>query len=181
MVKEPFLFNCYKHHLWFLRERVRQVGNMRELAKLAKELKVVGSSVMDMYEGTHSPAELVRLIERYLEWGKHLGYDEYREWLMGNNGYRLVQIIDGSEWVLRLGENRERYIHFHPARNSNRTFRLHSTSLKTALMACVYCQLNKCSVENLTVVNKIRSKYLDLPPLKALGYTSRMWRVLCYL
>jgi hypothetical protein len=54
---KPFLFNPLKHHLGFIREFINlNIDiNSSDLQDLAKDLKHLGSSVMDIYTGSYFP------------------------------------------------------------------------------------------------------------------------------
>ena len=53
-IHEPFLFNPLKHHLGFIREFINLNidKNGSDLHDLAKDLKRLGKSVMDIYTGS---------------------------------------------------------------------------------------------------------------------------------
>ena len=70
----------------------------------------------------------------------------------------------------KKGNLAERYIHIHPAKYSKHTIRVRATTLKTVLTLCV----NKIPIrddasQNLQTVNKQRSLFLQLSPIKSLN------------
>ena len=164
---EPVLLNCWKHHAGFIRSKIVEYKKHPETfrGQLQKEILLIGNSLMDLYLGDFTPAEIAASISTYLNLKKVSGRESYRSWLKEEgHTYRVIEIADRSRWTLRLGEKQERYLHIHPSRYSPNTIRVRSSSLKSAILLCI---LNgKDSPNILGQVNQIRKEYLDLPPLK---------------
>ena len=178
IIKEPFLFNCYKHHLGFIGQRICKVKNADDLATFVRELILTGSSVMDIYTGMLAPAEITACIEQFLIKEMYLSYGNYTEWINDSNHYRLIRISDNSSWILRKGASSSRYVHFHPARNSLHSIRANSTTLKTAAAAVAYSNIYNCKAVDISIINKVRKEFLDLSQLKTLTGKSPIMRLI---
>jgi hypothetical protein len=133
----PVLLNFWKHHAGAQRRQVEALSTAGPpaLKKLAGELVVIGTELMDLYIGTLSPAEIASQVLAALEADQRLALDAYRAWLIANGGYQVYTFAhDASRWVLRLGEETGRYVHVHPARWAPATLRVRANVLKTAVM-----------------------------------------------
>ncbi len=177
-IPEPILLNCWKHHAGFIKAMVSEYKNHSEsrAESFRKEILSIGGSIMDLYLGELTPAEIAGSITAFLKEMNVSGRQSYREWL-GEAGrdFREIEIKDQSGWTLRLGEKEERYIHIHPSRYSPHTIRVRSTSLKSAIMFCI---LNRGeTADTLTLINQIRREYLDLPPLKNMNSASAILKL----
>jgi hypothetical protein len=166
-VPSPVLFNTWKHHAGALRHRVASIVRRGEtaLAELAGELVVVGSKLMDLYTGSHSPAEVARLVLDSLEQDGQLEREAFRAWVELHGGYGLVAIDDGSSWVLRMAEAEERYVHLHPGRWVPHTCRVRANVLKTALMTLAHVGVHGGDPMDRVLVNRVRQQYLNLSPM----------------
>lgn len=164
----PILFNPWKHHAAFLRWRIHETiaAGPAALDELAKHLVVLGTELMDLYLGDRSPHDLGERILAQLHSDNCLSLDTYRAWIQANGGYRLLTLPeDGSQWVLRLGDEAERYVHVHPARWAPQTCRVKANVLKTAVMILAYTGIHGGDPLDRALVNQVRRGYLDLPPL----------------
>ena len=68
-IVEPFVFNPLKHHLEFMREFIylrTEVNTNSDIRMLIKELKHIGTSVMDVYTGSLSVEQICKEIKDYL-------------------------------------------------------------------------------------------------------------------
>jgi hypothetical protein len=68
-IPEPFQFNPLKHHLAFIREFIAvklTFENKIDGHALVKELRNIGSSVMDVYTGSLSIRDICGEIKNYL-------------------------------------------------------------------------------------------------------------------
>jgi len=162
LVPEPFLFNPLKHHVGYIKEFV--IENSREKKEnLIKELKHLGNSVMDVYTGKLSLLELCLDIETVLKNKFRSGEDEFsRRAGFKNNSYGIITISDGSQWILKYYRNRNRFIHFFPARYSPMTIRIKSNTLKSALLYIILVGKDFISGEDL---NNARLQ-IGLSPIK---------------
>jgi hypothetical protein len=109
-ITEPFLFNPLKHHLGFIMEFVNL--NVEEpvsdIQDLARELKHLGTSVMDIYTGSLSSVGICKEVETYLRGKDVLSHDAYSTWAGTNtNCYRIISLSDGSQWTLKYHDNKQ--------------------------------------------------------------------------
>jgi hypothetical protein len=170
-VPHPLLFNAWKHHAGWVRGRIAAAGAEGEgaLPRLADEVVVTGTKLMDFYTGRLSPWELgERVIERLRADGK-LDHAVYKPWVEASDGYVLLALPDdGSRWVLRLGDGGGRYVHLHTARYSPHSLRVPGVTLKTAILANTLARVRGRMFADLATVNEARKRYLDLPPVAKL-------------
>jgi hypothetical protein len=162
----PVLFNTWKHHAGALRHRIAACARRGApaLAELAGELVVVGSKLMDLYVGQYSPAELARLVLDQLQRDARLERDAFRAWVESQGGYGMVELDDGSRWVLRFADE-ERYAHLHPGRWVPQTRRVRANVLKTAVMTLAHVGVHGGDPLDLALVNRVRQTYLGLAPM----------------
>jgi hypothetical protein len=136
-IPEPFLFNPLKHHIGFIKEfinfNIDKAG--ADLVSVARDLRHLGSSVMDIYSGSISISNICLEAEEFLL-NKHLlKRKAYEVWIeTKKDDYRLIRLSDSSQWTLKFHDNPERFVHIFPARNSQHTFRVKSNTLKSALI-----------------------------------------------
>jgi hypothetical protein len=163
---EPFLFNPIKHHLGFIREFI----NLRaawvtenDLKNLTRELKHLGTSVTDVYNGALSISDICEEAQAFLTRNAIVQKDIFSTWVGTNmNDFKVIAFQDLSQWTLKYRNNVERYVHIFPARNSPHSFRVKSNTLKTAILYCIMIGKDFISADNL---NKIRP-LLGLSPIK---------------
>ena len=90
----------------------------------------------------------------------------YRAWLASGGGYQVIPFADdASRWVLRLGDEGDRYVHVHPARRAPATRRVRANVLKTAVMVLAYTGVRGGDPIDRTLVNAVRHAYLGLSPM----------------
>lgn len=147
------LFNAFKHHAGFLRERIARWT----LEEAAAEIVVIGHALMDLYTGPMPPDALSSWVMDELG---GMDRDEFAAWLAERGDYATLTHPEGTAWVLRLGEG-ERWVHLHPGRHSPNTVRVQANVLKTAILARVHGDAMR-----LETVNAVRREWLGLPPLK---------------
>jgi hypothetical protein len=137
-IPEPILFNPLKHHIGFIREFIfhrTEVNPDGDQKILIKELKHLGTSVMDVYTGSLLINEVCSEVIMFLQ-EKGLSNREYFSgWTVaGLNDFRIISLSDGSQWTLKYYDNNQRFVHIFPARGSPHTFRVKSNTLKSALL-----------------------------------------------
>jgi hypothetical protein len=162
------LLNTWKHHAAALRLRIREAiaDGPAGLDELANNLVVIGTELMDLYLGALSPRDIGERILTQLRSDKRLSLDAFRAWIAAGRGYRLLTLADdGSEWVLRMGDEADRYVHVHPARWAPKTCRVKANVLKTAVMILAYTSLHGGDPLEVNLVNQVRRDYLALTPL----------------
>ncbi len=134
---EPFLFSPLKHHLGFIREFINLNidKNVTDLQDLAKDLKHLGTSVMDIYTGSLTIRNILNETEAFLKQEDILSRETFSFWAgLNTKCFRIISLSDGSQWTLKFHPNPLRFVHIFPARNSQHTFRVKSNTLKSALI-----------------------------------------------
>jgi hypothetical protein len=162
------LLNTWKHHAAALRLRIHAVvqAGTPALDELAKRIVVIGTELMDLYTGVFTPAEIGAKLIAQLRAAGRLPLPVYRAWVAGNGGYCLLTFPeDESRWVLRLGDEGDRYIHVHPARWAPQTCRVRANVLKTTVMVLAHTGIYGGDPMDLGRVNDIRLQYLGLAPM----------------
>jgi len=165
-IPEPLLFNPLKHHLGYIKEFVTlkaEEGADTGKKDLTKELKHLGTSVMDVYSGTLTISRICKEIIEHLEHKNLIRRETYSEWTGVNvNDFRVIAISDSSHWTLKYHNNESRYIHIFPARSSPQSFRVKSNTLKSAVLYSVLIGKDFITADDL---NKVRP-LLGLSPIK---------------
>jgi len=165
-IREPILFNPLKHHLGFIREFInKNTGEESDEDQriLIKELKHLGTSVMDVYSGSLNINEICDEVLSLLQ-GKELSKREnFSGWAgTGLNDFRIMSLSDGSQWTLKYNDNCLRFVHIFPARGSRLTFRVKSNTLKSALLYYILVGKDFITADDL---NRVRPM-LGLSPIK---------------
>lgn len=165
-IPEPILFNPLKHHLGFIKEFINQKsdGNTGiDQAGLVRELKHLGTSVMDVYTGSLSVMDICMEVCNIM---KEKSLDEkqrFAQWTgTGKNDFRIIPLSDGSQWAAKYSDNIRRYIHIFPGRGSRNTFRVKSNTLKSALLYYIIIGKDFITGDDL---NRVRP-LLGLSPVK---------------
>ena len=136
-IPEPVLFNPLKHHLGFMRGFIDSYAETEEISyKLpVRELKHIGTSVMDVYNGLLQVDRICIEVEEILKKNELFQRDVFASWTSVNkNESRIILLSDASEWTIKFYDSKQRYIHIFPARNSQHTFRVKSNTLKSAIL-----------------------------------------------
>jgi hypothetical protein len=164
----PVLLNTWKRHAGTLRWRTRTAAaaGPGALDELARNLVVIGTALMDLYLGDLPPYALGEGVRALLRRDDRLPLAAYRAWVEAGGGYRTVTLPeDGSQWVLRLGDEADRYVHVHPARGVPKTCRVNANVFKTAVLALAYPGVHGGDPLDVALVNRVRREYLGLAPL----------------
>ena len=180
-IDNPFVFNCWKHHRGYVRCRIKEYAAAGERAfiQLRNELKLIGESQTDFYFGNLAPKKIANEIYTLLERENKIKIEDYKKWLNSEKlPYRIIKISDGSDWTLRLGLNKKKYIHFHPGRYSVFTLRIKASTLKTAITASIWSNIFHVQAEDIRTVNRSRVRLLSLPPVKNLSVNKNILRVI---
>lgn len=162
---EPFQFNPIKHHLGFIKEFLSRSidSNTSDILTLKKDLRNIGSSVMDVYTGKLTIKTICEETGDYLMSRNLDAFESFSKWAGANfDCFRIVRLSDNSQWTLKFHDNPRRYVHIFPARNSQFTFRVKSNTLKSALMYNIMIGKDLVTGDDL---NKVRP-LLDLSPVK---------------
>jgi hypothetical protein len=137
-IPEPFQFNPLKHHLAFIREFIfarLNEENGTDIKILVRELRRIGTSVMDVYTGSLSVDEICKEVIYYLE-SKRINSDKVFSAWTGKDfhDFRIITLSDASQWTLKYHDNKARYAHLFPARASPHSFRVKANTMKSAIL-----------------------------------------------
>jgi hypothetical protein len=166
-IPEPFLFNPLKHHIGFIKEFINNnIDNTSsDLNLLTKDLKHLGTSVMDIYTGILSISSICMEAEEFLRQNNISGRDRYSVWTGAKiKCFRIISLSDGSQWTFKYHNNPLRFVHIFPARNSPHTFRVKANTLKSAFIYNIIIGKDLVTGDDL---NKVRP-LLGLSPIKDL-------------
>ena len=167
---EPILFNCIKHHLGHIINRIRvwkQDGAKNSYDQLLSELVMIGQSRIDLYTGSLDPDQIVGYVSEQLKEQGHYTKIRYNKWVSENKKkYQLMKIPDQSIWTFLVGEDPKRYIHIHPARISPYNISVYANGLKSAIAVVAWTQIYDGNAHQLTLINEIRKTKLKIPPIK---------------
>jgi hypothetical protein len=177
-IPEPFQFNPLKHHLPFIKEFISlrlSDAKADEINSLVKELKHIGTSVMDIYTGSLTVSKILFEVGFYLK-SNNLGNElVYSGWTVNTtNDFRIISLSDSSRWMLKYHDDRTRYVHLFPARESPHTFRIKSNTLKSAILYYIIIGKDFISREDL---NKAR-ELLELSPVKNSSETDAITKMI---
>lgn len=165
-IPAPFQFNPLKHHLSFIREFVLRKlpeENKTETRLLVKELKRIGTSVMDIYTGSLTVKVICDELFFCLESEKLTGYEVFAEWAgKGYGDFRMITLSDTSRWTLKFHDDRLRFVHIFPARFSPCSFRVKANTLKSAILYHILIGKDFISADGL---NRARAM-LGLSPVR---------------
>lgn len=174
----PVNLNCWKHHAGFIKKQIKSV--VREKIndpELKKVLLVIGESQMDIYLGKLIPTQIVKEVIGILKKNNRFKLNDFKKWLYEEGqDYKLITIRDKTVWTLRLGKGQEKYIHIHPGRYSPLTIRVKSSTLKTYILSEIFSSHEK-EYGDLSIINKVRAEFLDLPPLKSISSSGGLLRL----
>jgi len=179
IVPPPINFNCWKHHSGFIKKQIGSIGDIQELDELKILLLKIGESQMDLYYGDYSPLKISEYIIHHLNQNKIISSEQYNTWLaQDGKEYQLIELSDKSIWTLRRGEDVERYVHLHPGRYSPKTIRVRALTLKTSIFVLCWERINIGQQADIKVINMMRRKYLNDPPLKFISKESGLGKLL---
>jgi len=138
----PVLFNPLKHYLPFIRRFIDQKltdETVPDLKNTIKDLKHIGTSVMDIYTGNLSMDDIFREVEEFLKKNRLTGQELFASWTgTDKNDYRIITLSDNSRWTLKYHKHETRYVHLFPARLSPYTFRVKANTLKSAILYLIF-------------------------------------------
>lgn len=163
---KPIAFNCWKHHLGFVKGFLQNQTNYSKSEPFIREvIQFIGTSQFDFYIGNQTPMGIVNEIVSILEKENVLVLSDYSNWLSKEGAdYRCVFISDGSNWTLRLGQG-DRYVHIHPSRHSKKTVRVKSSSLKSVYAFLFHYGISDAEI-SIEKINFVRNRLAKLPTLK---------------
>ena len=165
-IPEPFQFNPLKHHLSFIREFIS--GKVSEekgidVKTLIKEVRHIGTSVMDVYTGSLSVQEICSEITDYLQKNRLDRIESFSEWTgKGYGDFKTIALSDRSVWTLKYHCDEKRFVHLFPARLSPHSFRVKANTLKSAILYYIIIGKDFVSSEDLNQARQL----LGLSPVK---------------
>lgn len=162
VIPEPFLFNPLKHHLGYIREFIAQ-GTERKINPKS-EIKLIGTSVMDVYKGVLSIQEICSEMEDFLVKNNLYDPEKFSIWAGREaTDFRIIKLPDDSIWTLKYNNSSVRFVHFFPARYSTESVRIKSNTMKSAILYIIYVGKDFITAEDL---NSARSQ-IGLSPVKS--------------
>ena len=168
-IPEPILFNPLKHYLPFIKEFTNLRSEEESFpgsAEFLKELRRLGSCVMDIYKGDLGPDGVFMEIDNFIRVNGLTGRTEFRLWAGESyRSHRIIPLSDGSLWTLKYSDKGTRFAHLFPARYSQHTFRIKANTLKSAILYQVLTGKDFIMEEDL---NKVRAQ-VGLSPIKEIA------------
>ncbi len=140
-IPEPIIFNPLKHYLPFIKSYISNKAEEERYPgspAFKKELKHLGTCVMDIYHGDLPTESIFSEITDFLGEKGYMTREEYGMWAGRSwKSYRIVPLSDDSQWTLKYHEHYTRYVHIFPARSSPYTFRVKANTIKSAIIYLV--------------------------------------------
>lgn len=176
MSQRPYIaVNFYKHHLQFVKNILfltdKENGNIEPILQ---QIRSIGNNVLDLYTGNLTAEEIKDDLALKLFHQNITNEIEFNYWL-GSAQYKTIVLRDESIWVLRQGIQGEGFVHAHPARTGKNVMRITGSAWKTAFALVLLKKgLPKqcCSLQE--KVNYIRTKYLEMSPVKKIVLGSNL-------
>ncbi len=130
--------------------------------KFVENLRIIGHSNEEKDFSEERAKEIIEDIKYQLEKLNCYDKNNYMNLIKANNDYYLIELQDKSTFTLLYGGKQEdRYIHLHPARNSNNIIRTSGNALKTVILM----ERFSIGLNNLKLINEMRKQYLSLSPI----------------
>ncbi|MGQ8336725.1 hypothetical protein ACUNWD_09260 [Sunxiuqinia sp. A32] len=161
-VPVPIRFNAFKHH----RNYMLEVLAKSSTAEFIELLDPLCHNYIDIYIGEFTSFQIAKSIIDILSTENLFSSNEFKIWLDRNGGHRSIKLVDQSEWILRLGEDSDRFIHIHPARTGKHVVRFKGSTLKTVVKMMTK-KMSDNEVLKLEDVNEAREQ-INLSPIKKL-------------
>ncbi|HLP71520.1 MAG TPA: hypothetical protein VK155_01375 [Bacteroidales bacterium] len=167
LIPEPFRFNPMKHHLIWIRNFIEKHAD-RPDSTLLKQIRHIGTSVMDVYTGSLLIAGITGEMKEVLLKERHFEPSDFSGWAgSGHSDYGIVTLSDSSQWTIKYHPDQKRYIHFFPSRTSPHSFRIKANTLKSAILYIVLTGKNYINEDDL---NRARAM-AGLSPVKEISET----------
>jgi len=137
-IPEPFQFNPLKHHLAYIRgfisDRLAEEKSL-DMKAFLLDLKHIGTSVMDIYTGNVPVSQICSEVLEFLNKNKLAEIKVFSKWTGVNySEFRIIELSDDSQWMLKYNNDEKRYVHLFPARQSPHTFRVKANTMKSAIL-----------------------------------------------
>jgi hypothetical protein len=134
-IPEPFQFNPLKHHLAYIKDFCSRETDTQEEKELIREIKHLGTSVMDVYTGHLTIEEIINEVGLFLKSRLLLTVEKFSAWTGTDYpDFKIVSLSDDSQWTLKFYQGGTRFVHLFPARSSPHTFRIKANTLKSAIL-----------------------------------------------
>lgn len=134
-IPEPFQFNPLKHHLAYIKDFSNGDPGNDKAKELIREIKHLGTSVMDVYTGQLKIEEIIDEVRSILQSKGLLSVEKFSGWTGKNfSDFKIVTLSDSSQWTLKYYQGGLRFVHLFPARSSPHTFRVKANTLKSAIL-----------------------------------------------
>ena len=134
----PIIFNPLKHYLPFIRNFITdKVSEDRDPGwiNLIKELKHLGTSVMDIYTGSLLMDEIFYQVDQMLISRNLVSKELFAGWVGRKyNNFKIISLSDNSQWTLKYHNYESRYVHIFPSRLSPNSYRVKSNTIKSAIL-----------------------------------------------
>jgi len=161
-IPEPIKFNPLKHHLGCILSFLEQSTPV--------SLRMLNESLChnynDIYTGRLTPVEIslaaIDILKKKGLYEKNM----LEAWIASTHHYRKITLSDHSEWIIRMGNDHQRYIHIHPAKTGPCSVRFKGSTLKTAYRLKTEDAVSSCKL-TLGTVNRVRAD-IGLSPVKKL-------------
>lgn len=164
-IPPPITFNPYKHHFHFLLDEIKDWNTPEQING---KLLPIGNNLTDFYLGELSVSTICNECKAHFEQLRITNKAAFKAWL-GKSAWKKINLSDDSDWLIKMGDQKDRYIHLHPAKFSKHTIRVRATTLKTVLaLVATSTAKSESAAANLLAVNKIRTEILGLSPVKSL-------------
>lgn len=178
----PIKLNCWKHHALFIKKELRKFKSESQIKGLQSSLLKIGESQMDLYYGMLSPEEIAKQTIEYLTSNSLNNKNEYSDWLYRvGNEYQTIELKDKSVWTLRSGDEEKRFVHIHPGRYSPQTVRVKALTLKSTICVLAYLRTQSPPSVDISLINEVRKKYLNAPPLKSINKENGLGKLIALL
>jgi len=175
---KPIAFNCWKHHMGYIKDSLDSNESFSTShLNIHEIIQFIGDTNVDFYYGDLDPISISNQIINHIEQEITISIDTYNEWICSEgNDYKTIYLSDGSNWTLRLGQIKERFIHIHPSRHSKKTVRVKSSTLKTVMAYFFTFGIYDVQI-SVEKINKVRSKIAKLPSLKPTAPLVAVFRI----
>ena len=171
-IRVPVRFNPFKHH----RNYILSVLDDTKPEVIIKMLDPLCNNYIDVYTGTLTSDVIAAEVIDILESNNVLQFDDFTRWVSSKNGYQQIKLKDGSEWIVRKSNDKERYIHIHPTHTGSLSIRFKGSTLKTVYLLKIRLA-DSTVIPSLDEVNETRMQ-IGLSPVNKLDRTKGILK--CY-
>jgi hypothetical protein len=177
-IPEPFQFNPIKHHLAFIREFIScEIKNEDHDKKrnIVRQMKHIGTSVMDIYTGTLSVNEILEEVKSYLSAENLISPEVFATWTGKHfSDFKIIALSDGSQWMLKYHDQENRHVHLFPARSSQHTLRIKANTLKSAILYIILAGKDFITDEDLNMSRAMAG----LSPVKEVAESEAIYEMI---